>query len=158
MLDWQVLLYHVPVMTSLSIAMQFDLATCGFPGGIHGHVSIRDKRIVSRKSDEQRRRIGWHHAITLTTEIRSCIGPDSAMTGDRSHEIRAAIRLVLSGRADGDDTTRRVARDTDALRVDTPCGSTLPDYSEGLFSVHHRQRRMRSPLLPHLFLLLRNLF
>src|SRR5260221_13137048 len=101
--------------------MQFDLATCGFPGGIHGHVSIRDKRIVSGKSDEERRRIGWHHAMTLTTEIRSCIGPDSAMTGDRSHEIRAAIRLVLSGPANCDVPAPPVLSVTVAFRVRTPC-------------------------------------
>src|SRR5260370_8104353 len=100
--------------------MQFDLVACGFPGGIHGHVSIRDKRIVSGKSDEQRRRIGWHHAITLTTEIRSCIGPDSAMTGDRSHEIRATVGLVLIGLADGDYTTRRVPPPPNAFRADPP--------------------------------------
>src|SRR2546421_6080938 len=63
MIGWQALIPHAEAMTTLCINVQFDWMTSSPPRTIQGHAWIHSHLIITGKSDEEWRCIGWDNNI-----------------------------------------------------------------------------------------------
>ena len=78
------------------------------------HGKRRDENVIIRDGKKQWRRIRWHRRRFANARINA----------DR--KIRSALCIVLYRCGDGDASSGRKARDSDALRIKAPFGPLKP--------------------------------